>query len=205
MAKKKKIEEELLQTHVLNLSEIRQAEACENVIKNKKMPVIMSFLGIILIMFGFLYPKLTDYLVNSNEISYVSKLEKNKLTCLSEFYEPTNTYKISSRVVYNFKDNRLTSSNMETIISMVNYDSMVLTNLNNYYNSLYQNVTSVQYNITLFNNSLIFNRTINDYDDFDINLYNPEISNVNRTSIFKGKESFNQVKEKEISLGNSCI
>ena len=58
----KKEAEDLLQTHVLNLKEIRQAAEKMAKIKYKRTSVYISLLGIFLIVFGLIFPNLNPYL-----------------------------------------------------------------------------------------------------------------------------------------------
>lgn len=209
MAKRSKKEaEDLLQTHVLNLAEIRQAS--EKMIKKeyRKHAFYLSIVGIFLIVVGLSFPKLQVLFVKETKkevIRYATKVEKNTIICLSEFVDESNTYKIGTKRVYTFDSKGLTSSDSITSISLINQnDTTTLSMLENRYKELYRNATGIENTIFIDNNVLKFKQFIPNYKLFDVNTYNPEINGVSRSNIFKGKETMEEVKQKEISLGSAC-
>lgn len=209
MAKRSKKEsEDLLQTHVLNLKEIRQAAEKMARIQYKRTSIYICLLGIFLIVFGVSFPKLKSLFkteTKKDAIEYATKIEKNTIICLSEYIEATNTYKIVTKSTYTFDSLGLSSKESITAISMVNQNDMTsLPELDARYKSLYPNTSGVTNSISIKNNILYFKQNIPDYSLFDIHNYNPEINHVNKTNTFIGGESMDIVKKKEISLGSSC-
>ena len=63
----KKEAEDLLQTHVLNLKEIRQAAEKMAKIKYKRTSVYISLLGIFLIVFGLIFPKFKSLFIKETK------------------------------------------------------------------------------------------------------------------------------------------
>lgn len=210
MTKKKQTEEELLQTHVLNLSEIRNAEHSEKVSRSKKIPVVLLVFGIICITAGFIYSTIIEYNADDSNTKddkgeLVAGINQEHLTCISEFHDESNNYKVENKIIYYFDNSKLRSSEMSTVISFTNStDAESLKNLTNNYKNLYTNSQDITYNIYCKDNSLYFNSNIKDYNSFDISSYSPIINTINHTTIFEGGEKISNVKEKEISLGNSC-
>lgn len=207
MIKKKQTEEELLQTHVLNLSEIRQAEEKEKGIRKERLPIFLIVVGFLCIATGFIFSGIVNNFSSNkkNEKELATGINQESLTCLSEFFDESNSYKVINKIVYYFDDSILKSSEMNTEISFINMNDIgSIQNLVNNYKSLYSSVNGVTYNIYLKNSTIYFNRNINNYNSFDVSLYNPVISKLNHTNIFEGDEKLSDVKEKEILLGNSC-
>ncbi len=210
MIKKKQTEEELLQTHVLNLSEIRQAEENEKGIRNKKLPLFLIIGGFFCIATGFIFSGIINHFSSDSKDDKVEKelatgIRQENLICLSEFIDDSNSYKIVNKIVYYFDGSRLKSSKMNTEISFINMDDIgTIQDLTNNYRNLYSSVNGVTYDIYLKNATIYFNRDISNYSLFDISTYNPIISKLNHTNIFEGGEEFSSVKKKEILLGNSC-
>ncbi len=210
MTKKKQTEEELLQTHVLNLSEIRQAEENEKGIRNRKLPVFLIIVGFFCIATGLVFYGVVNHLSFNNEDIKAEKelatgMSQEILTCLSEFFDDSNSYKIVNKVVYYFDDSILKSSEMHTKISFVNMNDMgMIQDLTSNYKNLYPSSSGVTYNIYSKNETIYFDRNISNYNLFDISTYNPTISTLNHTNVFEGGEDISNVKEKEILLGNSC-
>lgn len=204
----KKEAEDLLQTHVLNLKEIRQATEKMAKIKYKRTSVYISLLGIFLIVFGLIFPQFKSLFIKETKkdaIEYATKIEKNTIICLSEYIEESNTYKIATKSTYTFDSLGLSNKESITTISMVNQSDLTsLLALDSRYKSLYPNANGVINSISVKNNILYFKQNITDYNLFDINSYNPEINYVNKTNVFVGRESMDTVKKKEILLGSSC-
>ena len=174
------------------------------------MPIFFVIIGFLCIASGFVFSVAINYNKddNHNDISnkeLATGITQENLTCLSEFHDDSNSYKVVNKIIYYFNDNKLKSSEMSTVISFINLDDISsIQNLTNNYKNLYPNSSGVTYNIYSQNDSLYFNRNINSYSLFDIFTYDPIISTLSRTNIFEGGESISIVKEKEILLGNSC-
>lgn len=206
MSKKKIAQEELIKTHVLNLEEIREAERKERYSKHKKIPIVLTIMGLFLIIFGSFYTKFTSYFVKKDKVVVASKVEKNILTCISNIEDKNNNLKIYTKTVYTFNNNLLKASDSSMSISLLQgVDYTVLNNLKDKYNSIYVNTNNgIVYTINVSNNTLYFNSIINNYKYFDAVNYNPEINTVNHTTVFKGGENMNMIKNSEENLGNLC-
>ncbi len=206
MGKIKQTQEELMQTHVLNLDEIREAEKKEIYMKSKRFPMIFAFLGFIFILAGIVYPGLNHYFVKNEAIEVASMVEKNALTCIANIDDKTNNLKVYTKTIYNFHNSKLSSSESNTTISVLSGNDY--TNLNllkEHYNDLYTNIDqTIAYKIYLEHNSLYFNSVISNYSNFNQANYNSEINRLNHTSIFAGGESVDQVKKSEERLGSLC-
>lgn len=206
MSRKKQSQEELIQTHVLNLTEIREAERKEIHSKNKKLPILFSILGVLFIVTGFCYWKFYHPSLEKEDVVVASKTEKNTLTCISNLEYREENLKVSTKTIYYFQNQGLVSSTNDTQFSMLRKeDSHLLVSYRDYYSSIYLNEDpNIIYQISLQNDVLTFSSQIQDYSQFHLDQYHLEIHQMNHTSVYQGGESLTTIQSREEKLGNLC-
>lgn len=205
MSKKKQSQEELMQTHVLNLDEIREAEKKENYSKTKRYPIFFAIIGLVLVLIGIIYSTFDYFSVKKERVEMKSVERKNHLICISNYEDHENNLKVYTKTQYNFKNKKLISSNSSTSISVLSgSDTNQLISLRDRYSSIYIDSLGVKYKIYLKDNILYFDSIINHYDDFDYKNYNSEINSLSHTSVFRGEENIEEVKNSEKELGSLC-
>ena len=153
MSKKKKAQEELMKTHVLNLKEIREAEANDKRERRKKIPTVFFIIGFILIISGVAISSFVAYKnAHKKEPIKVTK-NKNKLTCISNLKDDYYLMDIHTETVYTFNNSKLYSSKSVSTskpYSEVNY-ILVLQNdihINSYEIDVYNDL-NVNYNLNI--------------------------------------------------------
>lgn len=205
MSKKKQSQEELMQTHVLNLDEIREAEKKENYSKTKRYPIFFAIIGLVLVLIGIIYSTFDYFSVKKERVETKSVERKDHLICISNYEDHENNLKVYTKTQYNFKNKKLISSNSSTSISVLSgSDTNQLISLRDRYSSIYIDSLGVKYKIYLKDNILYFDSIINHYDDFDYKNYNSEINSLSHTSVFRGEENIEEVKNSEKELGSLC-
>lgn len=209
MSRKKLQKEELINTHVINIQEIREAEREEKYMKNKKKPVLFLFLGILLISFGVLYPKVSTYFSHEESVVVASKNErynKDSLTCISNFDDTTNNVKIYTKTIYKFDTtNSLTSATSNTEISLLKTENLAYINgLKDKYLNIYKSNDAIKYDIKVESNTLYINTDIIDIEKIYFTQYNSEINTYTHTKMFKKGDSMSKIKKDLEELGNLC-
>lgn len=205
MSKKKQSQEELMQTHVLNLDEIREAEKKENYSKTKRYPIFFAIIGVFLVLGGIIYSTFDYFSLKKEKVKTTNVVEKNNLTCISNYDDHENNLKVYTKTQYNFKNQKLISSDSTTSISLLSgNDTSQLIALKDRYSSIYVDSLGVNYKVYMNDNILYFDSVINNYDDFDYKNYNSEINLLSHTSVFHGEENIEEVKSSEKELGSLC-
>lgn len=206
MSRKKQAEEKLINTHVININEIREAEREEKHLRIKKKPILFSILGVLLITLGFAYPEIYKYLpkAENNEVVVAAK-DKDILTCISNVDDKNTNLKVYTKTTYKFSNGKLLKSTGSTKMSLLaGTDISIINALKDRYSSIYTSNASVKYNLQSQGNELYINTEVDDYKTIDYNTYNNEINNINHTPIFRGGESIDTVKTTLEQLGNLC-
>ncbi len=204
MSKKKQREEELIQTHVINLNEIREAERHEKHQKTRRKPLIFSTLGILLIIMGFAYPSFKGYFSYTENVVASSRLNRNTLTCISNIDDNVNKVKTYTKSIYTFNNNELYKSESNVVVSLINSkDYNIINSLKDKYSAMYVSNDSIKYDINVNDNKLYINMNTN-YNNVDYANYNDEINRVTQTYMFKGNEDMDTVKNTLENLGNLC-
>lgn len=207
MSKKKESQEALMQTHVLNLNEIREAEKKENFSKNKRYPIFFAVIGIFFVLGGILYSSFDNFFVKNDEVlkSVSNVKKKNTITCISNYDDRETNLKVYTKTQYNFKNQKLISSDSTTSISMLSgNDFAPLLTLRNQYDRIYTSAVGVEYKSYVKNNTLYFVFDIHDYANFDYQKHNSEINVLNHTNVFHGEERMEDVKSNEKKIGSLC-
>ncbi|MBP3841326.1 MAG: hypothetical protein IK997_04280 [Bacilli bacterium] len=211
MSRKKKAQEELMKTHVLNLNEIRDAEKKDKKEKIRKMPKRIVFIGIILIISGFSISSVLAYMnaQKRNHITY--KKDKSKLTCISNLNNNYYKTKIHTETTYRFENGKLVESVSKvtnTPDGEINYLEILKNDIvvnTAYMNDIYvDKKNGVDYKQKMNNiNELYIEFTLN-YNYFKDITKQSIINNYCRVPIHTNKETYNDVKQKSESTGALC-
>lgn len=211
MSRKKKAQEELMKTHVLNLNEIRDAEKKDKKEKIRKMPKRIVFIGIILIISGFSISSVLAYMnaQKRNHITY--KKDKSKLTCISNLNNNYYKTKIHTETTYRFENGKLVESVSKvtnTPDGEINYLEILKNDIvinTAYMNDIYvDKKNGVDYKQKMNNiNELYIEFTLN-YNYFKDITKQSIINNYCRVPIHTNKETYNDVKQKSEATGALC-
>lgn len=188
MLGKKKNLEEKMDTHVLNLQEIKEAARNEkNSKKQKGMPLLLFFLGLFMIVMGILYPIIQDTLQkDDSEVSKTSQLEKeavkeketasiiSNLTCTVN--ETGTRLKKEIKDVYQFDEKGLVKVTTTTDLVAINETGKVdITTSATTFNSLYGSIEAKgiekKANLATDGGALITILSI-DFTKFNVEKYN---------------------------------
>lgn len=211
MSRKKKAQEELMKTHVLNLNEIRDAEKKDKKEKIRKMPKRIVLIGIILIISGFSISSVLAYMnaQKRNHITY--KKDKSKLTCISNLNNNYYKTKIHTETTYRFENGKLVESVSKvtnTPDGEINYLEILKNDIvinTAYMNDIYvDKKNGVDYKQKMNNiNELYIEFTLN-YNYFKDITKQSIINNYCRVPIHTNKETYNDVKQKSEATGALC-
>lgn len=188
MLGKKKNLEEKMDTHVLNLQEIKEAATNEKKIKKQKgMPLLLFFLGLFMIVMGILYPIIRDtFQKDGSEVSKTSKLEKEStkekestsiISSLSCTVNETGTrLKKEIKDVYEFDQKGLVKVTTTTDLMAINEMGKVdITTSATTFNSLYGSIEATgvekKANLATDGGALITILVI-DFTKFNVEKYN---------------------------------
>lgn len=209
MSHKKKKQEEIIKTHVLNIKEIREAEKLDKKERRKKMPGLFFGIGIILIVLGICISFLITKVFNNNPNTKPVKKDKNKLTCVSNLKDNNYLTKIHTETVYSFKSGKLYSSDTNSSI-VPNTEVNKLNDLvNNFHTNAYPMDTvndqnnSIILKLKLENKKLTINYSITYNKNLDFNkikVYDKYISKPKLTIT----DTYETVKKKSEKLGSLC-
>ena len=208
MSRKKK-QEEIIKTHVLNLKEIREAEKKDKKERRKKIPGVFFGAGIILIVLGLCISLLIAKVFNNNPKTTPVKKDKTKLNCISNQKESIFLTKIHTEVNYSFKSGKLYSSKTSSSI-VQNGEINKLNDLLNSFHSTGFNIddyndlnNGITYKLRPINNkinieySIIYNKFI---DNSKIKVYDTFLSEPTLSS----NDTYETVKKKSEKLGSLC-
>ena len=208
MSRKKKKQEEIIKTHVLNLNEIREAEKNDKKERRKKIPGLFFGIGIILIVLGLCISFLIAKVFNNNPKSKTNK-NKDELSCISNLQENNFFTKTKTKTTYIFKSNMLYSSSTISSIEQ-NTEINKLNDLINYFHLNGYNVNEyndsnngINYKLLIANNkinmeySIVYNKYI---DNSKIKIYDTFLSQPTLTS----NDTYETVKKKSEKLGSLC-
>ena len=209
MSRKKKKQEEIIKTHVLNLKEIREAEKKDKKERRKKIPGLFFGIGIILIVLGLCISFLIAKVFNNSPKTTPVKKDKTKLTCISNLKENIFLTKIHTETKYSFKNGKISYSKTTSSITQNGNINKLTDLINNFhltgfdvdgYNDPNNGITyklipsnnkiNVEYAITY--NKYIDNSKVIVYDTF---LSQPTLSS---------NDTYETVKQKSEKLGSLC-
>lgn len=209
MSKKKKKQEEMLKTHVLNIKEIREAEKQDKRERRKKIPGFFFGIGIILITLGISISVLLAH-VFKNQKTIKTKKDKSTLTCISNLKEDAFKTKIHAETIYKFNSKKLVSSNVTATVTPdtninnisvlvdkfheIGYREDNFNDVNNGINYKLKliNASKLSIEYSIYYNKLVDRTIINGYEYF---LSQP-IVNKNYT--------YEQIKKASEKLGSLC-
>ncbi len=220
LERKRKLEEKM-DTHVLNLQEIKQVATTEKKErKQKNTPLLLFFLGLFMIVMGILYPIIMDTLDDPpTEISDIDRVDEgekttpveggsvsSKLNCVTVVTDQ----KISKTVrdTYEFEKELLTKISTTTEIKALNDEGKLqVSNGASTFYSLYGSVDTagVSKNINLAgdNSSLTTVLTI-DYNRFDMNQYNRTHPQAPFFTTYESGTSKADVTKSMLAQGATC-
>ena len=211
MSKKKAKQEELMRTHVLNLTEIREAERTDTTKRRKKLPIIFSIIGILCIMTGIGTSIAFKNISNERVTNKLANETKNILTCISNSKDQTYNVLIHTETVYNFENNKLTSSQTTSTTKTVNYnDSVALATVQNNlvaYTSQAEIASGQKNNISFstdINNNhldITYNIDYTNQESFDSNR---SLNSFLKIPTVGNENSYNEVKTQSEKLGALC-
>ena len=211
MSSKKKKQEEIIKTHVLNLKEIREAEKIDKKERRKKIPGLFFCIGIILIVLGLCISFLIAKVFNNNPDTKPIKKDKNKLTCVSNLNDNNYLTKIHTETIYTFKSGKLYSSNINSSI-VTNSEVNKINDLLNYFHTeAYPNDETNDQNNSIIvktklpndNNKLIIDYSIIYNKNLDLSktkVYDKYLSQPNLTV----NDTYETVKKKSEKMGSLC-
>ena len=209
MSRKKKKQEEMLKTHVLNIKEIREAEKEDKRERRRKIPGVFFGMGIILITLGISISILLAHVFRSEKTTKTKK-DKSTLKCVSNLKQDFYKTDIHTETVYKFNSGKLVSSSVTSRITpSADINNLTLL-VNNFHASGYLEDTvndinnGINYKLVLANanklnieysinyNKMVDNTKIKVYEGF---LSQPEV-NKNFT--------YEQAKKASEELGSLC-
>ncbi len=209
MSRKKKKQEEVIKTHVLNLKEIREAEKKDKKERRKKIPGLFFGIGIILIVLGLCISFLIAKVFNNNPNTKPLKKDKNKLTCVSNLKEAVFLTKIHTETTYYFSSGKITSSNTNSSIAPNSQVNRLNDLVNDFHAKAYQeNEYNDQNNGTTYKLNILNNKVVLDYsieynkylDNSKMKVYDSFLSQPTLTQ----KDTYKSVKKKSEKLGSLC-
>jgi len=211
MSKKKKAEEELMKTHVLNLNEIRDAEKKDKKERIRKMPKIIVLIGIVLIISGFTISSVLAYINTKKRNQVTYKKDKSKLTCISNLSNNYYKTKIHTETTYRFKNNKLSKSISKvtnTPNGEVNYLQILKNDIivnTTYMNDIYMDKKNgVEYKQNLNNKNELYIEFSLDYNYFKDTAKQIVINDYCKVPILTNTETYNDVKQKAEATGALC-
>lgn len=208
MTKRKKAQEELMRTHVLNLNEIREAEINDKRERRKKIPATFLLIGIILIVLGICI----STLLTIKEKTQIKKKPvvktKEKLVCVSNLKDNYYFMDIYTKTEYIFKKDKLYSSKTTSTstpfgetnnIPVLQNDIHINAYETDTYNDLY-----IKYKLNLISQTkLQLDYEIN-YDNFLITTKQSVINNYTRVPVFNNAYDYDNVKKESEKMGALC-
>ena len=211
MSRKKKAQEELMKTHVLNLNEIRDAEKKDKKERIRKIPKQIVFIGIILIISGFTISSVLAY-INAKKRNHVTyKKDRSKLTCVSNLNNSYYKTNIHTETTYKFENNKLVESISKvtnTPESEINYLEILKNDINvntTYMTDIYiDKKNGVNSSMKMNNLNELYIEFTLDYDYFKDTTKQIVINNYARVPILTNKDTYSNVKQKAEKLGALC-
>lgn len=210
VSRKKKAQEALMKTHVLNLNEIRDAEKKDKYIRRKKLPKWFFILGIVLIVAGLGVSSLLAYKARENAKKKNNNHVKSrdKLVCVSNLINDKYKSSIHTETVYSFDDGYL--DNMSVTSESKFTDNTFLQNFQNDIhtnsyesNSVNDSSSGISYSITFSKLKVSIDYDI-DYskyrDDKKQSYLNSYVKVPNVTS----KYNYAKIKKAAEKLGALC-
>lgn len=211
MSKKKKAQEELMKTHVLNLNEIRDAEKKDRRERRRKIPKVFVIIGLVLIIVGISISSLLAYF-NAKKRNYVPyEKDKSKLTCISNLKSTYYKVDIHTETFYTFEDNKLKES-ISKVTSKpngeVNYLETLKKDLNTnstYMTDTYENPKNgISYRVKLLSKTELYLEFTIEYEYFKDTTKQAVPNDFSKVPLLTNKDTYNDVKEKAEAKGALC-
>lgn len=211
MSRKKKAQEELMKTHVLNLNEIRDAEKKDKKERIRKMPKIIVLIGIVLIISGFAISSVLAYINTKKRNQVTYKKDKSKLTCISNLNNNYYKTKIHTETIYRFENNKLAKSISKvtnTPNGEINYLEILKNDISTnttYMNDIYiDKKNGVEYKQNLNSKNELYLEFTLDYNYFKDATKQIVINDYCKVPILTNTETYNDVKQKAEATGALC-
>lgn len=210
MSRKKKKQEEILKTHVLNIKEIREAEKEDKRERRKKIPGVFFGIGIILITLGVCISILLANVFRNEKPGKTAKKDKNTLKCVSNLKQDLYKIEIHTETVYKFNSGKLASSNLTSKIAPSTTENNLTNLINNLHSTGYlEDIINdanngINYKLVLANTnklnieySINYNKIV---DNTKIKVYEEFLSQ----PIVNKNYTYEQIKKDSEKLGSLC-
>lgn len=209
MSRKKKKQEEIIKTHVLNLKEIREAEKQDKRERRKKIPGFFFGIGIILITLGVCISILLAKVFKENKKT-TSEKDKSTLKCVANLKDDVYKNKIHTETTYKFNSGKLVSSSVVSNITPNTDINNLNVLVNNFHTTGYleDSINDINNGI---NYKIVFNNTNKLNIEYSIN-YNKIVDDT-KIKVYEGflsqptvnkNYTYEKVKEASEKLGSLC-
>jgi hypothetical protein len=211
MSRKKKAQEELMKTHVLNLNEIRDAEKKDIRERRRKIPKLFLIIGIVLIIVGVSISSLFAYLNTKKRNTVPYKKDKTKLTCISNLMSTYYKVDVHTETIYSFENDKLKES-VSKVTSKpngeVNYLEILKKDLNTnstYMTDVYEDPKNgVSYKVNMVSKKELYLEFTIDYTYFKDATKQLVINNYSNVPINTNKDTYDNVKKQAEQYGALC-
>ena len=209
MSRKKKAQEELMKTHVLNLKEIREAEKEDKREQRRKIPKFFVIIGIILIVAGISISSVLAYIKSNQRKDIPYEKDRTKLTCISNLDDKYYKVKLHTETEYTFNNNKLQKSVSKVTNTLYGTNEnleLLKRDLNGIYpaDTYVDSKNGVSYKLkTLTAKEVYFEFSI-DYDSFKDITKQQNLNNYSKVPMLTNKDEYNDVKKKAEKKGALC-
>lgn len=209
MSRKKKKQEEIIKTHVLNLKEIREAEKQDKKERRRKIPGLFFGIGIILITLGVCISILLAKVFKENKKT-TSEKDKSTLKCVANLKDDIYKNNIHTETTYKFNSGKLLSSsvisnitpntdinNLNVLVNNFHTTGYLEDSINDINNGINYKIVFVNANRLNIEYSINYNKIV---DDTKIKVYESFLSQ----PIVNKNYTYEQVKNSSEKLGSLC-
>ena len=191
--------DEKIKTQVLNLDEVREAEANDKKIKHRKLPKKFLIIALILIVMGVLYLPVKDLIKKFEDEKRNVNNDKKSITCTIND-KTKDDHIIEKTSIFNFKGNELKGYNVLVTTTSVKTDAESMKKFNSYYDDL-----SKKYKKAIEDEG--FKGTVEYKDKKIVETMNVDLEKYDgddKIVLYKLDQSITEVKDKEKEDGAVC-
>ena len=191
--------DEKIKTQVLNLDEVREAEANEKKIKHRKLPKKFLVIALILIVIGLLYLPAKDLIKKFEDEKRKINNDKNSITCTINDKSKDN-HLIERTSIFNFKGDELKSYNILVTTTSAKTDGDSMKKFKSYYDDLNKKYKKASEEEGFKGTVEYKDKKIIETMNVDLEKYDGDDKIVS----YKLDDSITEVKEKEKEDGAVC-
>ena len=209
MSRKKKAQEELMKTHVLNLKEIREAEKEDKREQRRKIPKFFVIIGIILIVAGLSISSVLAFIKSNQRKEIPYEKDRTKLTCISNLDDKYYKVKLHTETEYTFNNNKLQKSVSKVTNTLYGTNEnleLLKSDLNGIYltDTYIDSKNGLSYKLKKVTEKEVYFEFSIDYDNFKDITKQQNLNNYSKVPTLTNKDEYSEVKKKAEKKGALC-